>query len=226
MDLTYTIKRSTRRKRLSITVERDRRIVVHAPTDTSEEKIKNIVQSKRQWIHEKINHYQKDREPPAAPGKELVNNESVLFLGSEYQIEIIGSGSRIILAERLQIPSALVPDGKQRIQNWYKRQAKDFFEPRVRRHAESLGVEVQEVRISSGQYRWGSCSPAGNVNLNWRLIKSPAFVIDYVIVHELAHLIEGNHSVEFWNIVKAQSPKMELARDWLKDHGELLHVDL
>ena len=89
MDTAYTIKRSPRRKKLTITVERDRSVVVHAPESTSEEAIRKVVKSKRQWIYEKTKHIQKYDKKPHPPGKELVNGESALYLGREYQIEII-----------------------------------------------------------------------------------------------------------------------------------------
>ena len=73
---------------------------------------------------------------------------------------------------------------------------------------------------------WGSCTVNDNVNLNWRLIKAPMFVIDYVIVHELAHLIESNHTPRFWNIVRTQAPMTEKARSWLREQGQLLEQDI
>ncbi len=78
------------------------------------------------------------------------------------------------------------------------------------------------VKIVDNRYRWGSCTLKNNVNFNWRLIKAPMFVIDYVIVHELAHLIEANHTPRFWNIVRTQAPTMEKAKAWLKENGGLL----
>jgi predicted metal-dependent hydrolase len=78
------------------------------------------------------------------------------------------------------------------------------------------------VKIVDNRYRWGSCTVKDNVNFNWRLIKAPMFVIDCVIVHELAHLIEANHTPRFWNIVRTQTPTMDKARAWLKEHGQIL----
>jgi len=93
-------------------------------------------------------------------------------------------------------------------------------------HARNLGVRVAEVKIVDSRYRWGSCTVKSNVNLNWRLMKAPMFVIDYVIVHELAHLREANHTPRFWNIVRAQSPTMEKAKAWLKENGQLLEQEI
>ncbi len=85
---------------------------------------------------------------------------------------------------------------------------------------------IRQAKIVDNRYRWGSCTVKDNVNFNWRLIKAPMFVIDYVIVHELAHLIEANHTPRFWNIVRAQSPKMEKAKQWLMENGQILEEEV
>jgi predicted metal-dependent hydrolase len=104
--------------------------------------------------------------------------------------------------------------------------AREKILPRVRRQALSLGVEFNEAKIADSRYRWGSCTTKDNLNFNWRLIKAPMFVIDYVIAHELAHLMEPNHTPRFWNIVRSQVPSLERAKAWLKEHGEFLEQDL
>jgi predicted metal-dependent hydrolase len=76
------------------------------------------------------------------------------------------------------------------------------------------------------RYRWGSCTVNSNVNFNWRLIKAPIFVIDYVVLHELAHLLETNHTARFWSIVRANTANMEKAKAWLKEHGQVLEDEL
>jgi len=82
------------------------------------------------------------------------------------------------------------------------------------------------TRIVDNRYRWGSCTPSESVTFNWRLIKAPMFVIDYLIVHELAHLIERNHSPEFWSIVRAKMPTMEKAKAWLREHRQMLEQEI
>ena len=112
------------------------------------------------------------------------------------------------------------------MRDWYIDRANEKILPRVRRHAHQLGVEYKGAKIVDSRYRWGSCTVKDNVNFNWRLIKAPMFVIDYVIVHELAHLIEANHTPRFWNIVRAQTPKMEKARTWLSENGQVLEEEI
>lgn len=223
MDLAYTIQRSDKRRKLTITVERDRSVVVHAPEEMSDEKIRQVVESKRQWIYEKIGHPQKYQDMPHPPGKELVSGESALYLGRQYRIEIVQKGlPEIRFAQRFLIPAAKRLRREEALKDWYIARAKEKIIPRVKVHSRAIGVEVARVRIVDNRYRWGSCTVNNNVNLNWRLIKAPMFVINYVIVHELAHLVEANHTPRFWNIVRVQTPTMEKARAWLKEHGQLL----
>jgi predicted metal-dependent hydrolase len=223
MDLTYTIKRSTKRHKLTITVERDRNVVIHAPEGMSDEKIRQVVESKRQWIYDKIGHSQKYQDLPHPPGKELVSGESALYLGRQYRIEMVRTAlSEVQFVQRFLIPATQRLKREEALRQWYIGKAKEKIIPRVKHRARELGVDVAEVKIVDNRFRWGSCTLKDNVNFNWRLIKAPMFVIDYVIVHELAHLIETNHTPGFWNIVRAQAPTMEKAKAWLKEHGELL----
>ena len=227
MEPAYTVKRSARRKKLTITVERDRSVVVHASETTSDEAIREIMKSRWQWIQDKTRHAQKLSELPHPPGKELVNGESALYLGRQYQLEIVQhGGSEIQLDRRFLIPASATGKRKGVLRGWYVKKANEKILPRVESLAHELGVKYGRARITDSRYRWGSCTAKDNVNLNWRLIKAPMHVIDYVIVHELAHLLEANHTSRFWNIVRTQSPKMAAARLWLKDHGQILQEEV
>ncbi|KUO78016.1 MAG: zinc metalloprotease [Desulfosporosinus sp. BRH_c37] len=223
MELTYIIQRSAKRRKLTITVERDRSVVVHAPEGISDEKIEQVVASKRQWIYEKINHPQKYQDLPHAPGKELVSGESALYLGRQYRIEVVKMGlNEIQFAQRFLIPDMQTSKQAEALREWYIGKAKEKIVPRVKLHARQLGVDVAEVKIVDNRFRWGSCTLKDNVNFSWRLIKAPMFVVDYVIVHELSHLIEANHTPRFWNIVRTQAPTIDKAKAWLKENGQLL----
>ena len=128
--------------------------------------------------------------------------------------------------QRFLIPASHVPDKKGAMREWYIERAKERVLPRVVKQARELGVSFGQARIVDNRYRWGSCTVRDNINLNWRLVKAPIFVIDYVIAHELAHLLEPNHTQRFWNIVKTRAPTMDRARDWLREHGQLLEEEV
>lgn len=227
MDVHYQIVRSPRRKKLTISVERDRSIVVHAPEGLSDEVVRGVVDSKRQWLFDKVNHPQKYQDRPDAPGKEVVNGESVPYLGREYLIELADTVSGgVEFSRRFLIPPAQQIKRREVLREWYFTRATETILPRVNRHAVELGVEFGEAKIVDNRYRWGSCTVKDNLNFNWRLIKAPMFVIDYVIVHELAHLMEANHTPRFWNIVRAKAPSTEKAKAWLKEHGQLLEEEV
>jgi predicted metal-dependent hydrolase len=226
MELDYTIKRTPKRRKLTITVERDRSVVVHAPVGTSDERIEEVVQSRRQWIYAKIRHAQKYQELPHPPGKELVSGESALYLGRNYRIEVIDEATEVHFDHRFVVPRQRAAKRKEVLREWYIAKAKEKILSRVTRQARDLGVDLAAARIVDNRYRWGSCTVKGNVNFNWRLIKAPMFVIDYVIVHELTHLIVANHTPRFWNIVRSQTPTMDKAKAWLKEHGQILEEDI
>lgn len=224
MELDYRVVYSKRRT-LTITVERDRSIVVKAPEGVTPEKIREVVESRKLWLFEKTRHAQKYRPLPHPPGKEMVTGESMPYLGRQYRIELVDSGGEIRFEQRFLVPRALA-DKSAAFRAWFMARAEEKILPRVALHAKNLGVTCKATKIGNGKYRWGSCTPSDNVILNWRLIKAPMFVIDYVVVHELAHLIEPNHTPRFWNIVKAQAPSMEKAKAWLQKHGALLEQEL
>lgn len=224
MKLDYQIVYSDR-KTVSLTVERDSSVIVRAPKGLSEEKIRQAVESKKIWLYEKINHKQK--YPSQTARKEFVSGETLLYLGKNYRLEVTSnevpgvrfhSGFFISRCHR-----AIAP---QMLRDWYIERAHIKLPPKASSFAESLGVEFNKVLVSDLKYRWGSCTPKNNLNFNWRIMKAPIFVIDYLIVHELAHLLESNHTPKFWNIIAIQVPRYEVAKQWLRENGSLLEEDL
>jgi predicted metal-dependent hydrolase len=226
-DLAYNIVRSTRRRKLTITVERNCAVVVHAPASASEADIARVVNGKRQWIIAKLQHPQKYRSRRHPPGKEVVNGEASPYLGRDYRIEIIETASgEVEFDEVFRIPPKQQTKRRRVLRDWYVGRAKQKILARAAKYAKELGVEFDSARIVDNRYRWGSCTVKNNVNFNWRLIKAPLFVIDYVIVHELAHLLEANHTDRFWSIIRAHTPAMEKAKSWLKEHGQMLEEEV
>lgn len=226
-DFQYNIARSSKRKTVTITVERDRTVVVRVPDEMTDDDVGRVVIAKRQWILEKLRSPQKYDDLQHPPGKEVVNGESALYLGREYRIEIGDTESdEVEFVQGFKVPATQSGRRREVLRQWYIRQAKDIILKRAEQHARELGVVIKSARIVDNRYRWGSCTVSDNVNFNWRLIKAPMFVIDYVVVHELAHLIEPNHSEAFWNIVRAKTATMDKAKNWLKEHGQTLEAEI
>jgi predicted metal-dependent hydrolase len=227
IELEYQTVPSPKRKKLTITVERDRTIIVHAPQGTSEEEVRRVMDAKRQWILTKLRHPQKYQDRLHPPGKEVVNGESAPYLGTDYRIEVTETASgEIEFSHIFMVPVVHQAKRREVLRDWYIARAGEKILPRVEQHARELGVRFAAAKIVDNRYRWGSCTVNDNVNFNWRLIKAPMFVINYVIVHELAHLIEANHTSRFWSIVRANTPSMEKAKAWLKEHGQILEEEV
>jgi len=219
MTLTYTTKFSEKRKTLGLVVERDKSVVVLAPKGTSASAIESFVEKKRFWLFEKINYSPKfGAQKPEVP---FVSGKAIPYLGKNYKLDVVKTPMEgISFQGKFLLSQENLPQGKTILEQWYKQKAKEKISPLVERYAKQLGVEYNNILISDLKYRWGSCTLKGNLNFNWRLIKAPQFVINYVVIHELAHLIELNHSERFWNIVKVQMPNYLEAKEWLKGNGE------
>lgn len=223
MQLDYQIIYSNR-KTITITVERDRSVVVSAPIGVSPERIKELVESKKLWLFEKINHVQK--YPPQVIRKEFVTGETIMYLGRYYRLEITGEDQpEVRFQNRFFISRCHQAQAAQLLRDWYIVRAREKLTPKIRYFAEALGVTYNQILISDLKYRWASCTPKNNLNFNWRILKAPLFVIDYLIVHELAHLLEPNHTPQFWNIIAVQVPRYESAKEWLRTNGNLLEED-
>jgi predicted metal-dependent hydrolase len=223
MNFEYKIKYSNR-KTLNISVERDRSIIVRAPHFLTAENIEKVIQSKKQWINEKLNHAQK--YPLIPETKEFVSGETLMYLGKNYQLLIVDDEIEgIEFDQRFKISKSNQPKANELFKQWYLKQALIKIEPLATKYARSLGVAFNQFKTSEMKYRWGSCTPANNIIFNWRIIKAPMYVLEYLVAHELVHLMENNHTPRFWNILSIQVPNYEKAKIWLKQNGQLLEVD-
>jgi predicted metal-dependent hydrolase len=124
---------------------------------------------------------------------------------------------------RLLCVAGEAPHVDRRIADFLKREARRDLEMASRRHAEKLGVAIKRISVRDQSSRWGSCSNSGVLSFSWRLILAPPFVLDYLAAHEVAHLIELNHSQRFWRLVARIDPNAERAKAWLDAHGADLH---
>lgn len=223
MQFDYKIKYS-KRKTLNITVERDRRIIVHAPEGLSEEKIEELIQIKKHWINDKLNHTQK--YPVVAETKEFISGETLMYLGKNYQLLVVDEDiEEVDFDQRFRISKKNQTNANMLFKKWYLKQAFRKIEPLAIQYANSLGVNYNELKISEMKYRWGSCTPSNNIIFNWRIIKAPMYVVSYLVAHELVHLIESNHTPRFWTMLSIQVPNYSKAKDWLKKNGYLLEMD-
>ena len=114
------------------------------------------------------------------------------------------------------------PGQREALERRYRKAAREYIPARAKYYADILGVQFTRVRIAEQKTRWGSCSQSGTLSFHWKLMLAPEGVLDYVIIHEVCHLMEMNHSKKFWAWVAFLMPDYEEKRKWLKEHGEEL----
>ena len=223
MEIKYSIKYSAR-KTISIIVERDRSVVVIAPLNTSEAVIAKEVNKRKRLLQEKISHNQKYPFPKSA--KQFVSGETLLYLGKHYKLYVTENPDEgISFDNKFFIGKTNQKEANKLFRDWYIKSATEILVPKAKLIAKQLGVSYNNINILDLKYRWGSCTPKDNIHFNWRIIKAPMTVIEYIIVHELTHLLEANHTPEFWNRVAVMQPEFEKAKKWLKEYGGELETD-
>jgi predicted metal-dependent hydrolase len=214
----------SKRRTIALEVSRDARLIVRAPYRTPLHFIEKVVLKKRFWIKEK-QEFVRDRCKKVIP-KEFISGEGFLYLGNMYKLEFIDNpNAPIVFNNGFQISRKYFDTAKEILIAWYKEQACKKITERVNWHSSLSGLKYNKIKITDAQRRWGSCSAKGNLNFSWRLIMAPLRVIDYVVVHELAHIEEKNHSKDFWSKVKIMMSDYEQHRDWLKENRHLLDLN-
>lgn len=218
MNLEYDLIFSDRRT-IGITVERDRKVVVRAPKGARPEVVAAAVDRRRFWIWDKLSSAQKYLSHPG--DKEFVSGESFLYLGQNVSLKLGGEsrGEVRLHGTSFELARADCAEARSMFTAWYLRQAKMELVPRIAKIARAMGIEFNRVVVRDMKFRWGSCSPGGTLTFNWRIVQAPAFVVNYVVAHELAHVLESHHGPEFWNIVAVHAPSWADARKWLRQHG-------
>ena len=199
---------------------RDAILVIRAPQRLSEKDICGFVSRQIPWIlkkHEEIRKFQNQTV------KEFREGEKFLFLGKEYSLlKSHDNIRRIILEdENLLLSSKYFDKAKKFLEKWYREEAYEYLSGRAKYFSRLMGCEYEysKIKLGAASTRWASCGPTGNLNFNWKLIMAPAEIVDYVVVHELAHLEIKNHSARFWREVGRYCPDYQRYRLWLRKCG-------
>ena len=219
MDIPYKIIRS-RRRTIALVITQDAELVVRAPLRAPLGYIKDIVGQKSDWIRNKL---QEISESPRPPAKEFADGEEFFYLGNPYKLCFVdGLGKNVELKDKLYISTGSVPQAREILKKWYKLEALKIITERCRRYQGIAGCQPTSIRLSDAKKRWGSCGRKGTLNFSWRLIMAPLEVIDYLVVHELAHIGQLDHSRAYWDKVRSIMPDYKIWERWLKQNNRLL----
>jgi predicted metal-dependent hydrolase len=213
----------SRRKSIAIEIQRDGKILVRAPLHAAQTRIEALLIEKKAWIEAKLALI--GQIQAQVPVHSFQPGDTFPYLGVWYALKLVERSRPILLLDgTFQLSKSAQPAAREAFEAWYRREAARLFQERVAFWSAATGLTPSRLRLSSARSRWGSCSSSGNINLAWRLVMAPLEVIDYVVVHELAHLKVKNHSKTFWNLVQIHMPNYAAHRKWLKDHGLRLEL--
>lgn len=213
-----------KRKTLSIEIKPPGIIRVIAPYRANKDKILEIVKSKGKWITDKL--IVAERMEYILPEKEFINGEGFLYLGKCYPLhfihddsikktEVSFSNEEFSIETNTQDREII----KAAMETWYRKQGLKVVLERVEYYKSFVNRQPKSVKVKEQKRRWGSCTSRGDIYLNWRCIMAPIELIDYIVVHEMCHLIQLNHSSDFWKEVKRVLPDYEKRKEILRNEG-------
>ncbi|MCL4407761.1 MAG: M48 family metallopeptidase [Thermotogae bacterium] len=211
----------SRRKTLSLQITEDANLIVRAPNSMSRKIIYQMIIKHKGWIEKK----QKEMIGRSQLKDEVTNKKMFLYLGNHYKLQIVKDQKiPMIFDKGFFLSESHLNDEREILLKWYKVKSYGIISERVDIYATKYGFKYRKIKITNAQKRWGSCSSNGNLNFSWRIIMAPMEVIDYVVIHELVHLVERNHSRSFWEKVKSLYPQYAKYNEWLKENGYLLNL--
>jgi predicted metal-dependent hydrolase len=236
-DPAYEVRRSDRARRARLTVTRDGRAVVVLPRRAPDGMADELVRTHGEWLRRQLDRTQRNRarlasRPPLAGGRTLEVD------GVPFRVDARDEPGRRRGTVRAWPPTALGESGWLDVRlapgdalgallgSWLRREARRVLTQRVAALAPVVGVPPPTITIRDQRSRWGSASRGGRLSLNWRLILAPPYVLDYVVIHELAHLRIAGHGPRFWAIVRKHAPETADARRWLRHHHDELMTAL
>jgi hypothetical protein len=225
-DFIAQVIRTDRRKTATVKVE-ECKVSVVVPESLPDTRIEALVSQKTRWIRGKLKIHENSI---VVKRKEYVSGESFTYLGRNYRLKVKTGPepSLRLLGGRLLVSLSDTSNRPERVRaaltGWFQEHAEVKLWEKSERYARIVGVTPSSVDIKTFKSRWGSCSTGGRIQLNWRIIIAPNRVVDYVVVHELCHLRQHDHSPMFWKCVERVLPDHQECRDWLKVNGGTLTV--
>ena len=217
--LDIEIIRTQRRKTLSINIERNGTVNVRAPLSLPEDEIRAILITKEYEIHKRITSLKELNKEQI--NRKFAEGQSFLYLGKSYNLKIVANQKQPLLLKGgyFLLSDRALPKAEEVFIHFYKLHGKPIINDRIAYFQAFIAPKPNQIKLLDLKTRWSSCTPLGNLNFNWKCVMAPSEVIDYLIVHELVHLIHHNHSRAFWDEVSAIIPNYANHIEWLRKNG-------
>lgn len=220
---------SSRRKTIEIAVDAPGQVIVTSPQGRTDEEIIQVVTRKAKWITQQLYKMKDIRFQPVM--REFVNGEALLYMGRNYRLDLRCdpdlSKPVVVLSKgifSIQTKSTEQDYLRPFMIDWYKQKCYQKIQKRIDYYAVKLGVQTKVIHVKEQKKRWASCTLDNTLYFNWRCILAPSPILDYIIVHELCHILEKSHSARFWSLFRTVMPDYEARKKWLMDNGVKLDV--
>jgi predicted metal-dependent hydrolase len=215
--------RSARRKKSLALHVLAGKVRVLIPHNLPQQQLADFLQDKQEWISNKVSA---QRAKSAARVRNFDTGEMYVYLGKSYrlQIKVAPAEQLILLGDTLLLKLPQGVDVRAALLRWYWQQARHLLTVQTYEYAKIIGVTPASIAVKEYKARWGSCSIKADIKYNWKLIMAPQEVIDYVVIHELCHILEHNHSAAFWQHVARFAPDFKAQRKWLRINGSSLEI--
>ena len=224
-DIQYTLHRKDSDQAADIYIERDGHIAIYVPQSFDDNAVNRLIESKRYWIYKQLEQWQELNAQRRT--REYVNGESFLYLGRNYRLKIVPDQPQPLLLEGeyfLLSEGALKKGPQENFKSFYREAGQELLAERIALYKDAMNVEINGVRVMELHHRWASCSADGTLNFHWKVMMAPLKVIDYLVVHELAHRKQPDHSALFWEEVKKVLLDYEDRKHWLELYGSSLDL--
>jgi predicted metal-dependent hydrolase len=218
-DLVIPVKHSANRKTMQLTVNRDSSLLLTAPPFVQNDVLEGFVRSKLSWVYQKL--AEKSLMQKKIRPKQFVQSEGFLYLGRSYRLNIVEQQDLPLkfYQGRFHLSKDYTADARKHFIDWYVAKGVKWLEAKASEFKSRLGVDYSAVKVRDLGYRWGSCGKGQVLYFHWKTILLPAKIAEYVVVHELSHLIEPSHSAEFWLCFERAMPDYKERKQWLAEHG-------
>jgi predicted metal-dependent hydrolase len=211
------------RKTVSLEISRNGVLIIRAPVSLPDEDIDYIISRYKDWIRRKLSYI---KNLPGITKKVFISGEKFFYLGEEYELKIFNSNKRKLYFDVIYfyLSKPAQNSAKKFFVNWYKRESLRILSPVLKSYSRKCGISYSNIKITSANKRWGSCSKINRLNFSYRIAMLPSWVVNYIAVHELCHIVEHNHSRAFWKKVEVVLPDYRKADRWIKENGYLFHI--
>lgn len=224
-DLQVEVRRSSRRRTVDLIVDRSGELVINVPESLSYSEVAAIIRKKQEWIYTKLSQKELVLRPTGL--KEYVTGEGFYYLGKKYHLKLFDADETTkqtaplrLLNGRFWMVKSATTDGHNHFIRWYIQQGQKWLSNAMDSLKERVLVNPRTVLVRDLKYRWGSCNAAGDVYFHWRVILLPPRIIRYLILHELIHLREHNHSPAFYERLAQAVPDYREIEKWLEANGD------